>query len=87
MVLVLMSVYVSYAFGIMFGICEIGQRITDKFDEMDEEIGAFNWYLFPHKIQKILTIILIKTQTPIELKCFGSFSTTRENSAKVSFYS
>lgn len=71
----------------MFGVCELGQRMTNGFGEIDDEIEAFNWYLFPYEIQKILTTILIRVQMPIELQYFGSISATRENSKKVSFKS
>lgn len=71
----------------MFGVCELGQRMTNGFGEIDDEIEAFNWYLFPYEIQKILTTILIRVQMPIELQYFDSISATRENSKKVSFKS
>lgn len=46
MVLILTSIYVSYAFGIMFGVCEIGQRVSNGFDKIGGEIEVFNWHLF-----------------------------------------
>lgn len=68
----------------MLGICEIGQRVSNGFDKIGGEIEVFNWHLFSHQRQKILMIVLMRAQTPIELNYFGSISAARENAKKVS---
>lgn len=73
-----MIFYASYAFGSVFVICELGQRICDAYGEIDDLIEAFDWYLFSHEIQRLLPTILIVTQKPVVLKCFGSTSALRE---------
>lgn len=85
MILFVIIIFVSYGFGIIIIICEFGQRMTNAFEQIDNKTGKFKWYLFPRKLQRMLLIILIKTQQPVELRCFGSVSATRENSKKVSF--
>ena len=84
MVLLLTSFYGLYAFGVALAICEFGQYESDAFQEIDDEIEAFDWYLYSHEIQQMLPIILMAVQQPVELKYFGSFSAVRENFKKVS---
>ena len=86
-ILLVMSIFASYAFGMAFVVCEFGQRLTDAFNEINDSIETFDWYLFPLELQQMLSIILMVTQQPVELKCFGSISSARENSKKVRFHS
>lgn len=71
----------------MLIICEFGQLMTNTFFEIDDEIEKFNWYLFPHELQRMMPIIFIESQIPVEFKCFGSISATRISSKQVSFNS
>lgn len=87
MVLLVIGFYVSYAFGLVLAICEFGQRLSNAFEGIHDDIALFDWYLFPHKIQRTLPIILVTAQQPVEIKCFGSISAVRENSKNVNFYS
>lgn len=80
-----MSVYISYSFGIVFGLCEFGQRMTNAFEEIEDEIETFDWYFFPYELQRMLPMILMVTQQPVEIECFGSISSLREYFKKVSF--
>lgn len=63
-------------------IGELGQRVTDAFEEICDEISAFQWYLFPLQLQKLLPTILIETQRPVEMECFGSITATRDTLKK-----
>lgn len=76
--------YAFYAFGAVFIMCELSQRITNSFEDMSDKIQSFEWYLFPREIQKILPINLIATQQPVVLECFGSVGALRETFKKVS---
>lgn len=76
--------YASYAFGAVFVICELCQRITNSFDEISEKIEAFEWNSFPQEIQKLLPILLIGAQQPVVFECFGGISALRETFKKVS---
>lgn len=68
---------VSYAFGIVFIACEIGQRINIAFDECSEMITQFNWYRCPVKIQRMLLVIIPFAEEPIDVDCFGSTTCNR----------
>lgn len=67
-------------------ICELGQRLTDAFAQIADEIENFEWYLFSHEIQRMLPIILIAAQQPIELECFGAVSGIRDTFKRVCHY-
>lgn len=84
MVLFVAIFYASYAFGIILIICELGQRLTNACAQKADEIGKLEWYLLSREIQRMLPIILIGTQQPIELECFGGVTGIRETFKKVS---
>lgn len=76
-------VYALYAFGIILVICELGHRLTVAFDQIHDEIGKYDWFLFSHEIQKMLPTMLIVSQKPVEFEIFGSLSGIRETFKKV----
>lgn len=73
-----------YSFGIMLTVCELCQRINQAFAECSYVVDQLHWYLFPTKIQRMLPMILIFTQQPIEIKCFGSVACDRATFKSVS---
>ena len=75
---------VAYAFGILFTACELGQRMNHAFNECNDMIDQFDWYLFPANIQRMLPIIINFAQQPIVIKCFGSTAAVRETFKYVS---
>lgn len=82
--LLLTAFFALYAFGVVMIICELGQRLADAFEQINDEINKFDWYLFPPQVQRLLPIIMIATQQEVELECFGSISGTRETFKRVS---
>lgn len=82
--LLLALFYAAYAFGLIFFVCELGQRSEDAFKEIEYSINALEWNLFPLEIQRLLSIILTMSQKPVELQFFGSFSANHETLKKVS---
>lgn len=81
--LLLAVLYALYGFGIIFVICELGQRLTNAYAQIADEIERFEWYLFAHEMQRRLPIILIASQQPVELQCFGGITGIRETLKKV----
>lgn len=69
----------------LFFACELGQRVTNAYEEIDDKIDHFNWNLYPMKIQRLLPILMMNTQQRMEIMCFGSRACTRETFRKVSF--
>ena len=84
MVLLVTSLFGLNAFGTVLAICECSQYVSNAFEEIDDEIETFDWYLYSHKLQRMLPIILMAAQQPVELNYFGSFSAVRETFKKVS---
>lgn len=84
--LFLIICFASYAFGLLFVVCELCQRTSNSFDEINDRIMTFNSYSFPHKIQKLLPIILIGTQKPFIAHFFGGISALRETFQKVATF-
>lgn len=68
----------------VFFSCEIGQRFTNSFEDIDNKVDQFSWNLFPIKIQRMLPTLMINLQQPFEIMCFGSTACIRETFKKVS---
>lgn len=62
----------GYAFGLVLILCELGQQMTNVFDGIGDVMYQFNWYMFPMKVQRMLPLLLIISQQPVRLECFGS---------------
>lgn len=75
---------VCYAFGIVFIACELGHRASDAFDEVNDVVGKFEWYLFPDELKNILAIIISFVQRPVNVEFFGSSSCSRDTFKGVS---
>lgn len=63
---------------LVFIICELGQRITDAFEEIGFTIQQSDWYLFPIKIKQMLPMIIANAQKPATIECFGSITCARD---------
>lgn len=85
MVLFVTIFYASYAVGLIFVACELGQRMSDAFEEICDLIGKFSWYSFPDKLKNNLTTIIIVAQQPVEIECFGSITCSRFSFKNVSW--
>lgn len=73
-----------YSFGVVFMICELCQRMANEFDEFDEVVIQFDWYLYPHKLQQMLSILIVFIQQETAVECFGRISCNREAFKQVS---
>lgn len=63
--------------------CETGQGLTYEFIKFDNEINQMDWNFLPIKVQRLLPTIMINTQQPLEILCFGSTACGRETFKKV----
>lgn len=66
--------------------CELGERLTDRYNHIDMDIFCSNWYIFPQNIQKVLTLFLNGIQEPVVLSGFGNLEWSRESFKNVSQY-
>lgn len=67
----------------VFITCELGEKMSDAFVEINFTIDQFNWYLFPIDIKRMLPIIMANAQQPVTLEFFGSISCIRDVFKKV----
>lgn len=86
LVLLLIAItYGCYVFGTVFIVCELCERGGNLFNEIDHVVGRLSWYNLPYKAQSMLPTILMMTQRPFKLECFGSIACNRETFKKVSW--
>lgn len=71
------------SFAVIFMYCEIGQRISNAFDEIDFGIGQLNWHSFPIDTWNILPNIIIAVKKPTVFRAFGTISCDRDTFKKV----
>lgn len=74
---------VSYAFVSMFLVCELGEQISTRFEDINDDIYQMDWYLFPMKLQRHMPLILQVSQQPVGIRGFGNFAVSRETFKKV----
>lgn len=65
------------SFGLVFTACELCQRVSDAFEEIDDVIDQLDWYKYPSDIKRMLPMIMINAQEPTIIECFGSISCSR----------
>lgn len=73
------------SFGITYIICEIGQQITNAFEEIEDVIGQIDWYLFPIEFKRMFPMFVNAAQQPMEIACFGSVPCSRGTYKKVCY--
>lgn len=83
MVLVVPIVEWFASFFLVFISCELAERITDEFDNINDILDQSDWYLLPFKIRQLLPIVMINTQQSVYLQCFGGIPCNRETFKKV----
>lgn len=72
------------ALGLVFFTCDFPQRFTSECDRVNDVTDQFNWYSFPNEVQHMLPMIILITQQPISIECFGSVMCSRDTFKKVS---
>lgn len=73
-----------YAFGMVFFACEFSQQISDAFEETNDVIGQFCWYLFPTEVLRIYPTTIAFVQQPVHIESFGRRSCDRDSFKVVS---
>lgn len=68
---------------VVFVACEFGQRFSDALDSCDDKLAQLDWYLVPRRIQRMLPMIILNSQQPMIVQCFGNVPCGRETFKKV----
>lgn len=84
--LIMLVVEAFYAFGVIFVICELCQRVSDRFEESNDTMEKFDWISFPIEVQRMLPIVIISAQQSTQFKVFGSTVCCRESFQKASSF-
>lgn len=81
--IIINAVIAVLTFIFIFIACEPGERVTEAFEQFDDELMQCNWYLLPTVIQRLYLIFLVNTQQTIHFECYGGISCTRDTSKNV----
>lgn len=74
----------GYAFGLVFTICALGQKLSNDFEEIADLFEQYDWYTFSNETNQILLTIMTILQRSIAIECFGSLEAGHEAYKKVS---
>ena len=85
MLLLVTIFYACYPFVAVGIVCELGQRGSELFNEINHVIDQFDWYAFPHKLQRMLPIVINIARIPVVIECFGSIACNRDAFKQVRF--
>lgn len=77
---------IFWTFFSIYLICDYGEKVSNHFDEIHNELCQTKWYQFSNEMKQMLTLILISTQQPIIIQGFGNISLRRIIFKKVSFF-
>lgn len=72
-----------WSFAIIWSVCEFGERVTQQFDALAQELFQFKWYLYPIEIQRMLLIFMAGVQQSALIRSYGGIPCTRESFGKV----
>lgn len=84
MVVMVLVMDLSYAFGFVYIVCELCQQASDGYEEMNDTIDQFDWPSYPIEIQRILPLVMSSAQQSAEFKVFGSITCRRVTFKNVS---
>lgn len=74
-----------WAFVIVFCACELGQQLSNAFEDVNDKFHQIKWYLLPMYLKKILPATMQYTQQTFAITFVGSHSCSREYFKKASF--
>lgn len=63
--------------------CDLGEDVSNKFDELNDVLYQSEWYTFSIGVQQTLPIILMATQQQVVPRGFGNLICFRQSFNKV----
>lgn len=79
-----MSFELFWSFALIFIACELGERASLAFGEIDHMVDQFNSYYFPSDVKKMLPIFMVMVQKPFRMAVFGGTTCGRDSLKQVS---
>lgn len=71
------------SFGVVFMFCETGEQISNRLDEVDDAICEIDWNTFPLRAQRMIPMIILTTQHPLNLAAYGDIACARDTFKRV----
>lgn len=68
----------------LFLFCYIGDRVTQRFENIGDAVYQLEWYTLPLDMQRSLAIVIALAQRRIYVRGFANVRSTREMFKKVS---
>lgn len=62
-----------------FFFCDCGERVSNEFDKINNEIWQNDWYTYPIAVQRMLPIVIAGSQQKVAVHGFGNLALTRES--------
>lgn len=78
-VMIMPVIIVFWAFILIFSYCELGKKVTNAFNDFNEQLCQAKWYLLSVDIQRMLLIFMSDAQQPVLLRGFGNIVCTRDS--------
>lgn len=61
-----------WSLALIFISCDLCEKTSDAYNEIDYEISQLDWYLLPFAVKKLLPIIIMNAQKEVKFECFGT---------------
>lgn len=84
--IVILFAEMFWSFAFVFIVCFLGQKVSDEFEEIKQEIHELHWYQFPIDMWQPLSFLIIGSQQRARLSVFGSISCDRKAFKNVSSF-
>lgn len=72
-----LAIDLFWALVLIFSVCDFGERLCGKLEEIGHVYDQSSWYAFPYNVQRMLSTLIMIAQQPVELQVFGSISCGR----------
>lgn len=77
------STLIFWSFFSIFMICDFGEKVSNRFDDIADVLCQLQWYELPNEVQRVLPIIMMSAQQPVIIGGFGNILLRREVFKKV----
>lgn len=72
-----------WTFVLLFILCYAGEEVSATFEDVADEIYQCEWDSFPYQIRRILPIVMIVAQDPVQIKGYGGIPCSLDRYKKV----
>lgn len=66
---------------------EVGEMVTNQFEQFNDALNQCQWFLFPKKVQQMLVIFIANTQQPPIIQGYANRLCARDTFKRVNFKS